>query len=478
MSTPAPNPEHYPVMPVMAPVVPQQYAYPGPSLKQIWTIVWAYRTQALAVALAVTFLGAVVTKLLPKEYESQATMLVSYEINDPIAGQEFPIGLLGSYIATQMELMESNAVLNPVIDKLGLMNSPKYEDFDGTPEELREAIITSLRKRLHVTQGDWGSHFIYIDYTDETPQLAAAVPNAITEEYLARKSAWVANPATDREQRYTEKLREFKENVDKAQAKVTEFRQQNNLLDIDNAVQLDMDRLAAMEKSLLEAEQARDSAKLRVATGVSADAEVLDSGVIQGLRERLSEQQAQMAELRTTLGSRHPQVVELQSQINSTEAALRREMSTYSGSASASARSASQRVDQLQADVAKQREKVLETRRLQEQAQTFTRELHSAQVVYEQALNGYDRILMESGSQYTNVKVVSDAVPPIKASKPKTLVNIVMAFIMGCALGIGVPVVYEFLHRRIRCADDLERDFGIPVLVELLPNPRAKELAA
>jgi polysaccharide biosynthesis transport protein len=33
-------------------------------------------------------------------------------------------------------------------------------------------------------------------------------------------------------------------------------------------------------------------------------------------------------------------------------------------------------------------------------------------------------------------------------------------------LGISLPLVYGFVIRRIRCRDDIERDFGIPVIAE------------
>jgi hypothetical protein len=40
--------------------------------------------------------------------------------------------------------------------------------------------------------------------------------------------------------------------------------------------------------------------------------------------------------------------------------------------------------------------------------------------------------------------------------------------VLGGGLGAGLPVAFElFINRRIRCRDDLERGFGVPVLIEL-----------
>ncbi len=38
---------------------------------------------------------------------------------------------------------------------------------------------------------------------------------------------------------------------------------------------------------------------------------------------------------------------------------------------------------------------------------------------------------------------------------------------MGVLVGVLAPLIYELLvNRRIRCRDDFERDFSLPVLME------------
>ena len=47
-----------------------------------------------------------------------------------------------------------------------------------------------------------------------------------------------------------------------------------------------------------------------------------------------------------------------------------------------------------------------------------------------------------------------------------------MSIVGGLGLGLVLPTLYElFFQRRVRCADDLERAFAIPVLVELSEIP-------
>jgi succinoglycan biosynthesis transport protein ExoP len=99
-------------------------------------------------------------------------------------------------------------------------------------------------------------------------------------------------------------------------------------------------------------------------------------------------------------------------------------------------------------------------------------ELESAKSVYKQALDGFDRIMFQAVAKRTNVSILSRAAPPLRASKPNKIKLLLMALAVALGLGIGVPLGYEVIFaRRLRCRDDVERDFGIPVLAQLEAVP-------
>jgi hypothetical protein len=71
---------------------------------------------------------------------------------------------------------------------------------------------------------------------------------------------------------------------------------------------------------------------------------------------------------------------------------------------------------------------------------------------------------------YTFVDLVGRAEVPIKSSKPNKLKLLVLVIMAAGGIGGALPLGYElFLNRRVRCRDDLERGFGVPVLIELSP---------
>jgi capsular polysaccharide biosynthesis protein len=54
----------------------------------------------------------------------------------------------------------------------------------------------------------------------------------------------------------------------------------------------------------------------------------------------------------------------------------------------------------------------------------------------------------------------------VSAAKPKVISGIVLGAIAALVLGLGIPLGGELFNRRVRCRDDLERQNGVPVLVE------------
>jgi uncharacterized protein involved in exopolysaccharide biosynthesis len=206
-------------------------------------------------------------------------------------------------------------------------------------------------------------------------------------------------------------------------------------------------------------------------------APALASGLIETLREEAATLNSRMAKLRTTLGPNHPQVIELQSEIDANNKSLSAALATYSSAASSDIVVSSSEVSALEKAVGAQRQKVLQDRRFRDEGAKYQLELESAQTVYKRALEGYDQTMFASTGHFTNVNITSPARPPVTAERPKPIKYLLLAAILGAGLGIAAPFAFELLHRRVRCRDDVERDFGIPVLAEFEASEPARAAA-
>jgi polysaccharide biosynthesis transport protein len=446
----------------------QQDSSPGMSMLQVLSIVKAYRKHAMIIAAVVVVCTAIFTKMLPKTYTATATLMVSADQRDPLGAAQTQQEPIGSYMSTEIQLMQSPSVLLATIDQLNLAEDKRYIAGFGGYGNVREWVKENLVKDLDIEPGQAGSQLIYVNASARDPSLAAQIANTLADTYLAQERERVAGPANERAKRYADELVELNNKVRIAQDQVTAFRQRNNLPNI--AAQnnnIDTELLASLETRLQEAQNARRAAEVKAASDQSLNSGAGTVAAIQPLKTQIDTEQAQLAEMRATLGARHPKVLELQSEIAANQRNLDRAVQTLSSGASAELTAARQLEAKLQAAVAEQRTKVLGVSRLQDEGTKYLLELESAQSVYKRALDGYDQIMFASDSRFSKVNMVSRAVPPQTSSKPKKVKLLMMGALAGILLGLALPIGYELvINRRVRCRDDFERAFAIPVLIE------------
>jgi uncharacterized protein involved in exopolysaccharide biosynthesis len=453
----------------------------GLSMQQVQSIVWAHRYLTLLIFCAIVVPTVLVAKfLLPKTYAATATLMVNYEINDPLAGKDANAELMNNYMSTRIQLMQSAEVLKPVIEKLQLTQDKTFTaGFSGDPRALVEYVQEGLAKTLDIEQGALGSQLLNVTALARDPVKAAQIANTVSEVYAEQELSRQTGPATDRALRYAQQLSELKAKVNLAQEQVTAFRQRTGVTaDINAQNNVEADLLASLEQRYQEAQNQRRAAEVRAGSDQSTSSAYMASNVVQQLKTKVATLEGQLAQMSATMGPLHPKVKELKSELESTRQTLAEESRTYSSGVNADLTASRQLEEKLRSAVEQQRVKVLNVRRLQDEGTKYLLELESAQSVYKRALDGYDEIMFAKGGHTTNVNFVSRAVPPLRAAKPNKLKILLMGMIAGLGIGFAAPLGYElFFNRRVRCADDLERGFSIPVLIELDELPAVVEAA-
>jgi uncharacterized protein involved in exopolysaccharide biosynthesis len=437
------------------------------SVMQVLCILRAFWKHSLITALAVIALAFFGIQMMPKMYVAQATVLITHDSKDPLAAAgELP----QTFIPTQIELINSAGSLLPVIDKLDLTHDSQFtRGFRGTPAAVRDAVVANLRDSLAVTAGRAGSELLYIAVSYPAAQRAADIANAVTQEYIKQERNRVTLPAGESQARYSEDLKELQRKVDDAQQRVTDFRKEHAMIELDGD-NAEAGALADLEGKLLAAQNVRRELETTQLSPNANSDEVLTSDQVPVLRAKLAVQQEQMALLLQTLGPKHPSVMELQAQINATRHSLEAEVSSISSNHHVSLSRARELEAKYQQAVDAQRAKLIERRSIQEQASALVLQLKSAQATYAKALDGYDEHRYRTLAENGHVSLVERATAPVKATKPNKPKLFIMACLAALGLGLGWPFAYELLiDRRLRCRDDLERTFGMPVLAQFGP---------
>jgi succinoglycan biosynthesis transport protein ExoP len=449
------------------PMVPAQYVQSTLSWPQVVALFRAHRRQTVWIIVALLIATLVIVRLVPKSYTADATVLVNFESNE--SARQAPPELYDSYLLTQVDLLQNRESLMSAIDKLGLTNDPEFTDGfknNGTAT-LRDWVEKQLRAKMTVAQTK-GTQLIHVSVTSHDRDKAAQIANAIVETYQARQSNHNEDPS-NRAAEYSGQLTDLKNKVTAAEQRMAEFRQRTGIADVEKGTngQLDLESqtLQQLEQELLAAQNARRTAEAKTSAEQSSSDPVLASQVVQNLKNQLSALQAQLADASSTLGPRHPKVLELQSQIDATRRELQREISTVSRNGAGEVTSAAQQEAKLRKAVDDERAKLVNIRALQDEGQKLQLELESAQTVYKRALDSYDQSL------FASTALVGRASPPLE-SKPNKGMMAATGALLALLLGLFGPMSFELLfNRRLHCRDDIERNLGLPVLAEFDRSP-------
>ena len=128
-----------------------------------------------------------------------------------------------------LSILGSKAVAGAVVDSVHLVEA--WEVGEATPERAREVAIDMLQKRLRITQDE--HTMIKLRVSDKIPELAAAIANAYLDE-LDRANQMFSTGSAARTRRFVEqRLEETRSELGAAQDSLQGFQRKHGALAVD-----------------------------------------------------------------------------------------------------------------------------------------------------------------------------------------------------------------------------------------------------
>ena len=428
----------------------------------------------LALTVAVT---AAVSLLLPKEYTATATLIVDSKSKDPFTGQLLPAQMFPGYMATQIDVIKSSAVARRVVREFKLAENPATRqqfmdatDGKGTVEQwLADVLVQKLD-----AEPSRESSIIGVSFSGADPQFSAAMANAFAKAYIETSLDLRLAPARQTAEWFDQQIVQLRQKVDEAQQKLTAYQREKGIVESEERLDVETRRMADLAGQMVAAQSLAFDATSR--TGQSANLpEVNNSPVVQNLKVQIAQGDGKLAELSKRVGANHPEYLRLQAEVASYKAKLATELSTATRGVGATAGAARQRVSELSGAFERQKARVLALKQQREEATLLARDLENAQRVYDSALQRYGQTRMEAQSTQTDIAVLNPAVAPTEPSKPRVILNLLLALFLGTLLGVGVGFLVELLDRRVRSGQDIA-GLDIPVLGEVAGRSRLAAL--
>jgi len=428
----------------------------------------------LGVLLFTVAITTAVSLLLPKEFTATTTLIIDSKSKDPFTGQLMPSQMFPDYMATQVDVINSNNVASKVVRDLKLADSPgTREQFMEATEgkgDIKQWLGDLLLKKLSV-EPSRESSVIAINFSGANPQFAAVLANAFAKAYIETSIELRLEPAKQTAAWFDQQIIQLRQKLDEAQQKLTAYQREKGIVESDERLDVETRRMGDIAGQMVAAQSAAFDASSRTRDSASLP-EVINNPVVQGLKASVSQGEGRLADLAKRVGVNHPDYQRTLAEVNSYKAKLANELNLATRGVGATAGAAQQRYNELSAAFAQQKAKVLGLKQQREEASLLARDVQNAQQIYDAALQRYGQSRMEAQSTQTDIAVLNPAVAPTQPSKPRVFLNILLSLFLGTLLGVGIGFLVELLDRRVRSGQDITAGLEIPVLAEVTKKGR------
>ncbi len=436
----------------------------------------------------VLLVAAIVISVTPRYTAETLIMIEAEDSNRIVTLDSVVAGLSGDSESIQSEaiVLGSRSLADRVIQRLQLDQDPEFSG-DLNPE-LPEAaryseVVNRFLNRLNVAPAP-NSRVISVRFSSEEPEKAAEIANTIADEYLQSRLETKFELTRQANTWLSERIRELQAKVRKAEAEIEKRRSELGLLK-GNGTTLASQQLVELNTQLVMARTARAEAEARLQQvqrltrtpgGMDSTIEVLESPLIQRLREQEAEIERRVAELSSELGDKHPKMIQLRAEAANLQERINREIGKIIAGlrnqvavAKARERSLQKSLDQMKQQVTVANQDDIELRAMEREADANRVLLDTLLMRQKETLSQDD-----NNFQQPDATIVSVADVPAEPSYPRTMIVIGIAFIGALVLGFLVVLVIELLDSGFRSGEQFEQITGVPAIgfVPAVNKPR------
>ncbi|MDZ7891353.1 MAG: chain length determinant protein EpsF [Rhodoferax sp.] len=426
---------------------------------------WMIALLAFALTVATT---VAVSLYLPKQYTASAAVVVDVRSPDPVSGLMLQGMMAPGYMATQVDIINSDRVAQAVVKNLRMESSPavqaQWQEATQGKGLLRDWLASALQKSLDVKPSR-ESNVININYTGADPEFAAAIANAFAQAYMDVNLDLRVAPARQFAAFFEEQTKTARGRLEAAQQALSDYQQANGITSADERMDFETAKLNETSSQLTGVQaMTTDSQSKRQNTKADTVAEVMQSPLINGLKADIARLEARITETSGNLGKNHPQILRSEAELATLKAQLDAETRKITASIDTTYQVGKQREAQLQGALAAQKARVLELNKQRDELNVLRRDIESAQRAFEIVSQRASQTNIESQTNQTNIAVLNPASPPPSPSKPRVLINVLVSVFLGTLLGVGLALLLELMNRRVRSTDDLVEALELPVL--------------
>lgn len=462
-------------------------------LEQVPTLLRELRARRLALAAAfagIAIVVALVGLLWPSKYESAATVqVIERNIIQPLMeGRAVATGV-SDRAAIAREVIFSRRILNEVMAAGGWLKK------NPSPRE-QELIAEEIKRRTTISSP--GQNLIRIAYSDSDPERAYHVAQKFAELFISESLAAKERESRNAFQFIAGQVDDYHRKLTDAENRLKAFREKNadarpgSDADVASHISTLRSRIEDAQTQIAEIDMRESSLDRQLSGETELSGVVTREGQY---REQIAELQSKLDTLRLSYTDEYPDVVALRHQIDDLQNQLAR-VQAVRAQAQASGQPVTPNVvfnpiyQQMRGDLTKARSdraalvaRIADTRKLladevergkrvaasEATLAELTRDYEVNRDIYQDLLKRREgaRLSMQMDEEHQGLtfRIQEAAALPLLPSGLRFMHFLAIGLILGALLPVGLLVGMVRLDPRVRDAQLLTRDYGLPVLV-------------
>jgi succinoglycan biosynthesis transport protein ExoP len=443
----------------------------------------------LAGLIAAVLIGAVETPI----YRARTSLEIQ-DFNDnfldlknvdpTVTKEDYPTGT--SYFETQVKLLQSESLLERVIEKLKLPDATKSRSLvrrmlglAKRPHPLdNEELVRQVENNLIVRPAG-NTRVLEVLYESQDPKLAADFANTLVSEFIEESQEMRLKAFQRTAEHLTVKLDQMKAKLEESEQQLQDYARTSGLTFTSEKDNVSDARLVEIQSELTKAQAERiaKEAKFEQAKKTTAESlpEMLDDPTLREYHLRLTELRRQLVELSATLTPVHFKVQRVQAQISELESAVQNQRALILRRIGNEYSAARRREEFLRNAYVEQQMIAADQSSKAIRYGTLKGEVDSSRQLYEGMLDRVKQAELASAMRANNVVVIDPAEVPRRPYKPNLPMNAAVGLFGGFFLTLGVVFFRERLDRRIQFPGEAHiylntSELGVITSAEITPS--------
>jgi succinoglycan biosynthesis transport protein ExoP len=431
-------------------------ADPGIDVWRILAALWRGKAIILLTTAASLLLAVLFVMLVPHRFTATTQILIDPTDLHAVGNDLTPTNLANDanvlQVESQVRVLTSDSVLRRVVKMEALDKDPEFiRQASATGGDTEVAALTALKRSIQVKRAE-RTYVVDISVTTREAVKSARIANAITQAYLQEQTDVRSDAARQISQSLSSRLNELKDRVREAEDRVEAFKARNNILGSSGQL-VNEQQLTEMNNQLGAARGRTAAAKARLdqiqqvqlsKNDIGAFPEAVQSQTITALRSQYAEIMRREAEQMTSLGARHPAVIQVQAEAERLRRMIEDEVRRLALSARTEYESARANEEALAANLEKLKSSAVTTNEAMVTLRELERDVQASRAVYESFLVRARETGEQERLDTKNIRVISRADIPLRRSfPPSNLLLALGAILFGVAAGSGIVVARE-----------------------------------